>query len=82
MLEKYNTIRQELDKELNKKVEPLQASFDETLARVNSSQEAMKGLIKEGEEELKKMAEEISAFAEEIRKMKDFIRERTIDIEL
>jgi esterase/lipase len=76
--EKYNTIGKELDK----KVEPLQASFNDTFARINYSQEAMKKAIKESEEEMRKIAEGISTFAEEIKKMKDFIRERTIDLEL
>lgn len=78
MFEKYNTILQEIDN----KVVPLQASFDNTLSRINSSQEAMNKLIREGEEEIKRMKEGISAFGEEIKKIKDFIRERTIDLEL
>ena len=55
---------------------------DDTFARINSSQEEMKKVTKESEEEIRKMAEGISTFAEEIKKMKDFIRERTIDLEL
>ena len=78
IIEKYNMIEQRLDK----KMEPFQASIDDILVRIDSSQEAMKELMKEDEEEMKKMADSINAFAEEIRKMKDFVRERTIDLEL
>ena len=78
ILEKYNTIGQELDK----KVEPLKTSFNDNLARINSSHKAIKEVIKENEEQIKKVTESINTFAEEIRKMKDFIRERTIDLEL
>ncbi|MGA1841262.1 MAG: hypothetical protein ACMUIU_11610 [bacterium] len=78
LFEKYNSILQEIDR----KVAPLQTSFDDALAGINSSQEAMSNALKEGEKEIKKMTESIDAFREEIRKIKDFIRERTIDLEL
>ncbi|MGA1865058.1 MAG: hypothetical protein ACMUHX_08350 [bacterium] len=78
LFEKYNSILQEIDK----KVEPLQASFDDALAGINSAQEAMNKALKEGEEEIKNMTESIDAFREDIKRIKDFIRERTIDLEL
>ena len=78
MIEKYNSIGDELDK----KVEPLQSLFDVTVSKVNSSQEALKSVIEEGENEIKRMAEGIYNFSKEISQMKDFIRERTIDLEL
>ena len=78
LLEKYNSIGYELDK----KVEPLQSLFDVAVSKVNSSQEAMKLVIEERENEIKRMAEGINNFSKEISQMKDFIRERTIDLEL
>jgi len=78
LYEKYNAIGVELDK----KMEPFQSLFEVTVSKVNSSQEALKEAIEEGENEIKKMAEGIYSFSKEIREMKDFIRERTIDLEL
>ena len=42
----------------------------------------MNKVIEKSEEEIRKMTESIEAFREEIKKIKDFIRERTIDLEL
>jgi len=78
LLERYGLIGSELDK----KIEPLQNLFDVTMSKVNSSNQAMKKAVEDGEHTIKRMAEGITIFSEEIRKMKDFIRERTIDLEL
>ena len=42
----------------------------------------MKKVIKEGEIEIKKISDDIDSFLQEIQRMKDIIRERTIDLEL
>lgn len=78
LIERYGLIGAELDK----KIEPLQNLFDITVSKVNSSNQEMKKAVEDGEYTIKRMAEGIRIFSEEIRKMKDFIRERTIDLEL
>lgn len=78
MLERSEALR----KELEQKVEPLRTSLDETVTKFGSSQDALRKVVQEGKNEIDKMAKEVQGFAEEMDKMKDFIRERTIDLEL
>ncbi|MGA1843727.1 MAG: hypothetical protein ACMUIS_04100 [bacterium] len=78
IMERYGVIGAELDK----KIEPLQSLFDVTMSKVDSSNQEMKRAVENGENTIKRMAEGIRIFSDEIRKMKEFIRERTIDLEL
>jgi methyl-accepting chemotaxis protein len=78
ILEKNEAIRQELEQ----KTGSLQASVDDTAAQFSSSHDAIRKTVQEGRNEIERMAKDVGEFSEEIRKMKDFIRERTIDLEL
>ena len=78
MQERSESIRREFEQ----KVEPIRASVDNSTAKFSSSHDAMRKIVQEGQNEIDRMAKDIDAFAEEIQRMKDFIRERTIDLEL
>ncbi len=78
ILEKNEAIRQDLEQ----KAGSLKASVDDTAAQFNSSHDAIRKIVQEGKNEIERMAKDVNEFAEEIKKMKDFIRERTIDMEL
>lgn len=78
LYERNEALRQELEQ----KVGPLQASVDDTAARFSSSHDALMKAVQEGKSEIERMAKEVECFAEEIQKMKDFIRDGTIDLEL
>jgi methyl-accepting chemotaxis protein len=78
ILEKSEAFRRELEN----KVGPLQAAIDDTNAKVNSSNDAVRKVVQEGKSEIERMAKEVKGFAEEIQQMKNFIREGTIDLEL
>lgn len=68
--------------ELEGKVEPIRASLDENFSKVNRSQDSLRRVIRENEKEMKRMAADLNGFVNQIKKMKDCIRERTIDLEL
>jgi methyl-accepting chemotaxis protein len=78
MNEKSEAIRRELEEN----VTPLKASVDDTAAKFSSSHDAIRKIVQESRNELEKMTKDLNGFAEEIQKMKDFIREGTIDLEL
>ena len=78
MLEKNEGVRRELENE----IEPLRASIDETAAQFNSSQDVIRKAIQDGKNEIERMTKEVEGFKEEIQKVKDFIRDGIIDLEL
>ncbi len=78
LYERNEALRQELEQ----KVGPLQASVDDTAAKFSSSHDALMKVVQEGKNEIERVAKEVEGFAEEIQKMKDFIRDGTIDLEL
>ena len=78
ILEKNETIRSEIDGKVN----PLKASIVESTNKMKSSHDIMMKIVQKGGNEIERMAKDIDAFALEIKNMKDFIRERTIDLEL
>ena len=78
MIEKSEAVRQELED----RVGPLQAALDDTNAKFNSSQDAVRKAVQEGKNEIDRMVKEVEGFAKEIQEMKNFIRESTIDLEL
>jgi hypothetical protein len=78
MNKRNKAIRRELEQEVG----PLRASIDDTSAKFRSSNDAMRKIVQQGKSEIEVMTKDIDAFSEEIQKMKDFIRERMIDLEL
>ena len=78
MLEKNETVRRELEDQ----IVPLRSSIDDTAAKFNSSQDAMRKVVQDGKNEIDRMNKEVEGFKQEIRKVKDFIRDGIIDLEL
>lgn len=76
--ERYDGLRQDFEQQMG----ALQAAGDERNAKMNSSHEAVKKVVQEGKSEIERMAREVGEFAAEIEKMKNFVRERYIDLEL
>jgi peptidoglycan hydrolase CwlO-like protein len=68
--------------EMEARIERLKSSLDDKLAKAGAAQDTMRKILQESEKELRNMTNHIDTFAGEISKMKDFIRERTIDLEL
>jgi hypothetical protein len=78
MLERNEALRQEFQQQ----VSALKAAGDETSAKFTSSHDAVRRAVQEGKSEIERMVKEVDVFAVEIEKIKDFVRERTIDLEL
>ena len=78
MLEKNETVRRELEDQ----IVPLRSSIDDTAAKFNSSQDAMRKVVQDGKNEIDRITKEVEGFKEEIRRVKDFIRDGIIDLEL
>ena len=78
MLEKNETVRRELEDQIG----PLRSSIDDTAAKFNSSQDAIRKVVQDGKNEIDRITQEVEAFKEEIRRVKDFIRDGIIDLEL
>jgi len=78
MLEKNEAVRRELEDQIG----PLKSSIDETAAKFNSSQDAIRKVVQDGKNEIERMTKEVEGFKEEIRRVKDFIRDGIIDLEL
>ena len=78
MLEKNETVRRELEDQIS----PLRSSIDDTAAKFNSSQDAIRKVVQDGKNEIDRITQEVEAFKEEIRRVKDFIRDGIIDLEL
>ena len=78
LLERYDGLRQDFEQEMG----ALRAAGDETTAKLTSSHDAVRKVVQEGKNEIARIGKEVEEFAVEIKKMKDFVRERTIDLEL
>ena len=78
LLERYDGLRQDFEQQVG----ALRASGDETTAKLTSSHDAVRKVVQEGKNEIERIGKEVGEFAVEIRKMKDFVRERSIDFEL
>lgn len=78
LLERYDGLRQDFEQQMG----ALKAAGDETTAKLTSSHDAVRKVVQEGRSEIEKMGKEVGEFAVEMQKMKDFVRERTIDLEL
>jgi uncharacterized protein YoxC len=68
--------------EVEGKVDPLKASFNESVGKLDASHDAMRKMIWDTSAEVKRLTSRLNAFAQEVKKMKDFVRERSIDLEL
>jgi septal ring factor EnvC (AmiA/AmiB activator) len=68
--------------EVEDKVDPLKASLNESMGKLDASHDAMRKMIRDTSEEVKRLTARLGAFSQEVKKMKDFIRERSIDLEL
>jgi hypothetical protein len=73
---------EEFGKEVDRRVEPLKNMVDDNVTRVNAAHDTMRKRISQGDKLIDKMAKDIAAFSRAIKDMKDFIRERNIDLEL
>ena len=78
MVERNEAFRRQLEDQ----IEPVKSSIDETAAKFNTSQDAMRKVVQDGKNEIDRMNKEVEGFKEEIRKVKDFIRDGIIDLEL
>jgi chromosome segregation ATPase len=78
MLEKNEAIRRELEDQIG----PLRTSIDETAAKFNSSQDALRKVVQDGKNEIDRVTKQLEGFKGEIKKVKDFIRDGIIDLEL
>jgi chromosome segregation ATPase len=78
MLEKNQAVRRELEDQIG----PLRTSIDETAAKFNSSQDALRKVVQDGKNEIDRITKQVEGFKEEIKKVKDFIRDGIIDLEL
>lgn len=68
--------------EIDKKADLLKASLVELRDHINAYQNDLSRSLKENEGFLKQLAERFNHFSAKIDKMKDFIRERNIDLDL
>ena len=78
MVERNEAFRRQLEDQ----IEPVKSSIDETAAKFNTSQDAMRKVVQDGKNEIDRMNKEVEGFKQEIRKVKDFIRDGIIDLEL
>lgn len=78
LLERYDGLRQDFEQQ----VSALRAAGDETTAKLTSSHDAVRKVVQDGKNEIERIGREVGEFAVEIQKMKDFVRERSIDLEL
>lgn len=78
LLDRYEGLRQDFEQQVGE----LKAAGHETTAKMSSAHEAVRKVVQEGKSEIERMAREVGEFAVEIEKMKDFVRERHIDLEL
>jgi methyl-accepting chemotaxis protein len=68
--------------EIEGKVDPLKAALHESVGKLDASHDAMRKMIWDTSAELKRLTSRLSVFSQEVKKMKDFVRERSIDLEL
>jgi DNA repair exonuclease SbcCD ATPase subunit len=68
--------------EVEGKVDPLKASLNESVSKLDASHDAMRKMIWDTSAELKRLTSRLNAFSQEVKKVKDFVRERSIDLEL
>ena len=74
--------KDEIMMEVNNGFSPLKASLEKSVGQVKQFQDSISKQLEENESELTKLAKDLKYFTDEIKRMKDCIRERTIDFEL
>ena len=68
--------------EVEGKVEPVKEALSDSVAKFDASHEALRKVIWGTSEEVKKITSTLQAFSQELKQMKEFLRERSIDLEL
>jgi methyl-accepting chemotaxis protein len=68
--------------EVEGKVEPVKEALNDSVAKFNASHEALRKMIWGTAEDVKKITSTLHAFSQELKQMKEFLRERSIDLEL
>jgi translation elongation factor EF-1beta len=68
--------------EVEGKVEPVKEALSNSVAKFDASHEALRKMIWGTGEEVKKITSGLHAFSQELKQMKEFLRERSIDLEL
>jgi methyl-accepting chemotaxis protein len=68
--------------EVEGKVEPVKEALSDSVAKFDASHEALRKVIWGTSEEVKKITSTLHAFSQELKQMKEFLRERSIDLEL
>ena len=68
--------------EVEGKVEPVKDALSDSVAKIDASHETLRKMIWGTSEEVKKLTSTLNAFSQELKNMKEFLRERTIDLEL
>jgi uncharacterized membrane-anchored protein YhcB (DUF1043 family) len=68
--------------EVEGKVEPIKEALSDSVAKFDASHEALRKMIWGTGEEVKKITSTLHAFSQELKQMKEFLRERSIDLEL
>lgn len=68
--------------EVEGKVDPVKQSLNDNIAKMDASQDAMRRMIWGTSEEVKRLTSHLNAFSQELKKMKEYLRERIIDLEL
>jgi phytoene/squalene synthetase len=68
--------------EVEGKVEPVKEALGDSVAKFDASHEALRKMIWGTNEDVKKLTSALLAFSQELKQMKEFLRERSIDLEL
>ena len=69
-------------REVEGKVDPVKEALGDSVAKFDASHEALRKMIWGTSEEVKKLTSTLNALSHELRNMKEFLRERSIDLEL
>lgn len=68
--------------EVEGKVEPVKEALTDSVAKFDASHEALRKMVWGTGEEVKRTTSTLQAFSQELKQMKEFLRERSIDLEL
>lgn len=68
--------------EVEGKVDPVKEALGDSVAKFETSHEALRKMIWGTSEEVKRLTATLKAFSHELKNMKEFLRERSIDLEL
>jgi peptidoglycan hydrolase CwlO-like protein len=68
--------------EVEGKVDPVKEALTDSVAKFDASHEALRKMIWGTGEEVKRTTSTLQAFSQDLKQMKEFLRERSIDLEL